>query len=59
MKRVIHILAAIVVASVFHSCGTEYFECTVMSPETDEVLPQEENFLNFLGLFPVAERKIN
>ena len=41
MKRVIHILAAIVVASVFHSCGTEYFECTVMSPETDEVLPQE------------------
>lgn len=41
MKRVIHILAAIVVESVFHSCGTEYFECTVMSPETDEVLPQE------------------
>lgn len=41
MKRVIHILATIVVASVFHSCGTEYFECTVMSPETDEVLPQE------------------
>ena len=41
MKRVIHILAAIVVASVFHSCGTEYFECTVMSPESDEVLPQE------------------
>ena len=41
MKRVIHILAAIVVASVFHSCGTEYFECTVMSPETYEVLPQE------------------
>ena len=41
MKRVIHILAAIVVASVFHSCGTEYFECTVMSPKTDEVLPQE------------------
>ena len=41
MKRVIHILAAIVVASVFHSCGTEYFECNVMSPETDEVLPQE------------------
>ena len=41
MKRVIHILAAIVVASVFHSCGTEYFECTVMSPETDEALPQE------------------
>ena len=41
MKRVIHILAAIVLASVFHSCGTEYFECTVMSPETDEVLPQE------------------
>ena len=41
MKRVIHILAAIVVASVFHSCGTEYFECIVMSPESDEVLPQE------------------
>ena len=41
MKRVIHILVAIVVASVFHSCNTEYFECTVMSPETDEVLPQE------------------
>ena len=41
MKRILYILAAIVVASVFHSCGTEYFECTVMSPETDEVLPQE------------------
>ena len=41
MKRIFYILAAIVVASVFHSCGTEYFECTVMSPETDEVLPQE------------------
>lgn len=41
MKRVIHILAAIVVASLFHSCGTEYFECNVMSPESDEVLPQE------------------
>ena len=41
MKRVFYILTAIVVASVFHSCGTEYFECTVMSPETDEVLPQE------------------
>ena len=41
MKRIFSILAAIVVASVFHSCGTEYFECTVMSPETDEVLPQE------------------
>ena len=41
MKRIFYILAAIVVASVLHSCGTEYFECTVMSPETDEVLPQE------------------
>ena len=41
MKRIFYILAIIVVASVFHSCGTEYFECTVMSPETDEVLPQE------------------
>ena len=41
MKRVIHFWAAIVVASVFHSCGTEYFECNVMSPESDEVLPQE------------------
>ena len=41
MKKIFYILAAIVVASVFHSCGTEYFECTVMSPETDEVLPQE------------------
>ena len=34
-------MAIIAVASVIHSCGTEYFECTVMSPETDEVLPQE------------------
>ena len=41
MKRIFYILAIIVVASVIHSCGTEYFECTVMSPETDEVLPQE------------------
>ena len=41
MKRIFYILAIIAVASVFHSCGTEYFECTVMSPETDEVLPQE------------------
>ena len=41
MKRIFYILAIIAVASVFHSCGTEYFECTVMSPETDEVLPQD------------------
>ena len=41
MKRIFYILAIIAVASVIHSCGTEYFECTVMSPETDEVLPQE------------------
>ena len=41
MKRIFYILVIIAVASVFHSCGTEYFECTVMSPETDEVLPQE------------------
>lgn len=41
MKKIFYILAIIAVASVFHSCGTEYFECTVMSPETDEVLPQE------------------
>ena len=41
MKRLFYILAIIAVASVIHSCGTEYFECTVMSPETDEVLPQE------------------
>ena len=41
MKRIFYILAIIAVASVFHSCGTEYFECTVMSPETAEVLPQE------------------
>ena len=41
MKRIFSILTAIIVASVVHSCGTEYFECTVMSPETDEVLPQE------------------
>ena len=41
MKRIFYILAIIAVASVFHSCGTEYFECNVMSPETDEVLPQE------------------
>ena len=34
-------MAIIAVASVFHSCGTEYFECNVMSPESDEVLPQE------------------
>lgn len=40
MKRILYILAIIAVASVFHSCGTEYFECAVMSPETDEVLPQ-------------------
>ena len=41
MKRIFYILANIAVASVFHSCGTEYFECNVMSPESDEVLPQE------------------
>ena len=41
MKRILYIFAIIAVASVIHSCGTEYFECTVMSPETDEVLPQE------------------
>ena len=41
MKRIFYILAIIVVASVIHSCGTEYFECTVMSPESDKVLPQE------------------
>ena len=41
MKRILYILAIIAVASVFHSCGTEYFECNVMSPESDEVLPQE------------------
>ena len=41
MKRLFYTLAIIAVASVIHSCGTEYFECTVMSPETDEVLPQE------------------
>ena len=41
MKRIFYILAIIAVASVFHSCGTEYFECTVMSPESDKVLPQE------------------
>lgn len=40
MKRIFSVLAAIVVASVFHACTTEYFECTVMSPETDEDLPQ-------------------
>lgn len=41
MKRILYILAIIAVASVIHSCGTEYFECNVMSPESDEVLPQE------------------
>ena len=41
MKRILYILAIIAVASVFHSCGTEYFECNVMSPESDDVLPQE------------------
>ena len=41
MKRIFYIWAFIAVASVIYSCGTEYFECTVMSPETDEVLPQE------------------
>lgn len=41
MKSAFSFLVAIVVASIFHSCGTEYFECTVMSPETDEVLPQK------------------
>ena len=41
MKRIFYILAIIAVASVFYSCGTEYFECNVMSPESDEVLPQE------------------
>lgn len=41
MKKIFYILAIIAVASVFHSCGTEYFECNVMSPESDEVLPQE------------------
>ena len=41
MKSAFSFLIAIVVASIFHSCGTEYFECTVMSPETDEVLPQK------------------
>ena len=41
MKRIFSILAAIVVASVFHSCGTEYFECNVMPPESNEVLPQK------------------
>ena len=41
MKRIFSILAAIVVASVFHSCGTEYYECNVMSPESNEVLPQK------------------
>lgn len=41
MKRIFYILAIIAVASVIHSCGTEYFECNVMSPESDEVLPQE------------------
>lgn len=41
MKSTFSFLVAIVVASIFHSCGTEYFECTVMSPETDEVLPQK------------------
>ena len=34
-------MAIIAVASVIHSCGTEYFECNVMSPESDDVLPQE------------------
>ena len=41
MKRIFYILAIIAVASVIHSCGTEYFECNVMSPESDDVLPQE------------------
>jgi hypothetical protein len=41
MKKIFYILAIIAVASVFHSCGTEYFECNVMSPESDEILPQE------------------
>ena len=41
MKRLFYTLAIIAVASVIHSCGTEYFECNVMSPESDEVLPQE------------------
>lgn len=41
MKSTFSFLAAIFVASIFHSCGTEYFECTVISPETDEVLPQK------------------
>ena len=41
MKRIFSVLAAIVAASVLHSCGTEYFECTVMPPETDQVLPQK------------------
>lgn len=34
-------MAAIAVASVFHACTPEYFECTVMSPQTDDVLPQK------------------
>lgn len=34
-------MTAVVVASVFHACTPEYYECTVMSPEAGEVLPQE------------------
>ena len=41
MKKIFYILTAIVVASVFHSCTPEYYECTVISPEKDEVLPQK------------------
>lgn len=41
MKRIFSFWASVVVASVFHACTTEYFECTVMSPETSEVLPQK------------------
>jgi len=41
MKQIFSILATIVVVSVFHACTPEYYECTVMQPETDEVLPQK------------------
>lgn len=41
MKRILTILATIAATSIFHACTPEYFECTVMAPETDEVLPQE------------------
>lgn len=41
MKRILTIFAIIVVALVFNACTPEYYECTVISPETDEVLPQD------------------